>query len=222
MRADLVRLLQMLEHGYTISLKKPDSGDIVFYDKPEKLKTDFDDGEHLFEVTDIGGNYATVVVKKDYQEPLLDNERVDRENMVLLGVANRIAAKYGASEEALEAVRGYLLSKIESLKRRLVKYYGFKWLDFVESDTSLKEAVIRFIQGHLRQTIEKIVLSYMNKANYVHEGKVHHLNVNMFPVTQAEDEEKTEPPAGDKFSEPMFESVAGAETRRLKREKAKR
>ncbi len=220
MKADLMRLLDMIEHGYTISLVNPESGEVVFYDAPEKIKRDYSDSEHVFEITDLGGKYATAQVKKDYEgEPIFDTSRMQEENQTLLTLADSLARKYGATGEAMDAVSGYLMSKLETLKKRLVKYYGFQWLDWLKGTSSIHETMVRFIQGQLRSTIESIVLSYVNKSNYVHEGKVHHLNVNIYPTTQAEDEEETEPPAGDKFSEPAYESVAGEETRRLKREK---
>ncbi len=103
-----------------------------------------------------------------------EETREDVEDDFIFSIGFTIARDFKISERGMEAVKGFIISKLDSVKTRLIKYYGLRWYDFVHEKTAMALAIRGFIRDVLKNGISEIASEYAvlpeqpaEKANYV-------------------------------------------------------
>ena len=86
--------------------------------------------------------------------------RDELENDFILAEALKIARQLNMSARGTEAVKGFVVTKLDSVKRRLLKYYGMKWYDLVHERTTISVAIREFVRTALIDGILDIVSEY--------------------------------------------------------------
>ena len=72
----------------------------------------------------------------------------------------RLGAQLNAKVRSKEAIKGFVLTKLDSVKRRLTKYYGMRWYDLVQERSAISVAIKEFIRNAIIQGIMDIVSEY--------------------------------------------------------------
>ncbi len=205
---NFLEVLSELERGIKGVFKLPD-GSVIYADTPDQFRARFKDYvDYKFRLlSHAGDNMSFAIVKglppdstpvqRDYKDPMASPFSKDilseKKVQFILDVAVGIAAKKGLSGDELDAVRGYVISKLNSLDGRIKKYYGDNWEKFLSRDSIVEKFIVNFLKKYLNSGIDEIVSVYKNglvsKSNYMNRnaGMTHMMNVNYVPVVQDQD-----------------------------------
>lgn len=92
------------------------------------------------------------VIKQETREQLEDD--------FIFSVAFRVANQFNIKQNGQQAVKGFVIGKLDGLKKRLVKYYGLKWYDEVHETSQISVAIQDFIKLALFDGIAQIAAEY--------------------------------------------------------------
>lgn len=183
-------------------------GKVEYVDTPEQFKLKFKEfTDSKFRLANHIGNYMKfdlvksaisdyTPVQQYYKDALVSNVKKDiiSEGKVdfIMTVAVGLASKKGLSGAELEAVKGYVISKLSSLDGRIKKYYGDNWERYLTKGSVVEKFIINFLKKYLNNGIDEIASVYANnlgKGNYLNRnaGMTHMMNVNYTPVVQDQD-----------------------------------
>lgn len=102
--------------------------------------------------------------------------RENLEDDYIFAIGFMIARDFKISQKGMEAVKGFMIGKLDSIKTRLIKYYSLKWYDYANEKTQIALTMKDFIRDVLRTGIADIASEYAvleeqpvmpTKANYV-------------------------------------------------------
>lgn len=167
------RVLSQLEHGYRAVIRLPDGdvdGDVNAESFKRKYKNYVGD---TFKLTDEHGNYMQFdIIEKafvDTVSPPPYNDGIglkkytyssDPRAEFIIDVAMDLARKKGLEGKGIDAVNGFVVSRLESIENRLSKYYTMNWHEYIGSDNILRRAMVRFLKNYFMQNIDEIALYY--------------------------------------------------------------
>jgi len=129
-----------------------------------------------------------------------DRDKLEEE--YIMAVAMRLVDYFKGGDKVRDAVKGYVIGKMESLKRRVSKYYGLDWFNLVYEKNAIADHIRDFLKRQMLEGVKAIVNTLEGfggelesdeeeerieneeeddefkegtvKANYVHDGKSHY------------------------------------------------
>ena len=191
------QVMSLLEHGFTGVIRKLDGTPVQIGNVDEFRRKFAGDEDMKFRLIDFSGDYVRLdAVEKASSEIHVSKytpwvQKYDYEGdprkAFVLQVALEMAQKRGVEGVGEEAVKGYIISRLESIIGRVEKYYGVNWVNFIKSASPFRNVIVTFLKRYLRKGIDEIALNYREglfKANYLNEneGMTHMMNVNYEPV----------------------------------------
>jgi len=126
---------------------------------------------------------------------LVKADRDKLEEEYIMAVAMRLVDYFKGNDKVRDAVKGYVIGKMQSLKRRVSKYYGLDWFNLVYEKNAIADHIRDFLKRQMLEGVKSIVTTLQGlgediqveeeeedieddefkegtvKANYMHDGK---------------------------------------------------
>ncbi len=200
-----LEVLNELERGVKGVFTTAD-GQVEYISTPDEFKRKFKDltnskfrlmshiGDYMKFDLVKGSSVDYTPVQQPYRDALVTNikKEILSESKVnfIMTVAVGLAAKKGLEGAELDAVKGFVISKLSSLDGRIKRYYGDNWEKYISHGNIVEKFIINFLKKYLNNGIDEIASVYaVSKGNYLNRngGMTHMMNVNYTPVVQDQD-----------------------------------
>ncbi len=190
-----VNVMNLLEHGLSAVIIDTD-GEAINVTSPKEFQSNFgaEGAGKKYRLAEQNGDYIVfhVIGKSMRTQYSINNpmpiekysdfddsgfeENNDPEKLFIVAVGDMVSNRYGLNEAGREAVKGFIIGRLDSLKSRIRKYYGLNWYKFADKKSVLRTLIINYLKNYLIGATQHILTEYSDREGVITAEKGNYFN----------------------------------------------